>query len=194
MCRNFKTILYHGTISEICQVDVKLGRMRKDFGRGFYMAVSKSQAVGMMHKKYREAVRRSRGKQEGLFTEKLYEIQLNGQLFPELHIKTFGQADLEWLDFILMCREKGGMPHNFDVVIGPTADDDTALCLKAYWGGLYGKIGTYQAKDVLLKNLETENLGIQYFIGKQEVADRIICSIKEVDWRQQHWAMEKLKR
>ena len=24
-----------------------------------------------------------------------------------------------------MCREKGGLPHDFDLVIGPTADDDT---------------------------------------------------------------------
>lgn len=62
------------------------------------------------------------------------------------------------------------MPHNFDLVVGSTADDDTALCLKAYWDGLYGKTGSVEAKKVLLSNLETENLGIQYFVGKQEVA------------------------
>lgn len=42
---------------------------------------------------------------------------------------------VEWLDFILMCREQGEMPHDFDLVVGPTADDDTILCLKAYWNG-----------------------------------------------------------
>lgn len=31
--------------------------------------------------------------------------------------------------------------------------------------------------------METENLGIQYFIGKQEVVDHVIKSMKEVDWR-----------
>lgn len=35
-----------------------------------------------------------------------------------------------------MCRENGGMPHNYYLVIGPTADDDTMLCLKAYWDGV----------------------------------------------------------
>lgn len=35
----------------------------------------------------------------------------------------------------------------------------------------------------LLNNLETENLGIQYYIGKQEVVDKCIVSIKEIDWR-----------
>lgn len=48
MYHNFKTTLYHGTISEIQQINVDLGLERKDFGKGFYMAVSKKQAVGMM--------------------------------------------------------------------------------------------------------------------------------------------------
>lgn len=183
MYHNLKTILYHGTVSEIQQVDVKLGRGRKDFGKGFYMAVSKGQAIGMMHKKYRETVRRSRGKQEDAFSEKLYEITLDEQVLSELNIKVFERADLEWLDFVLMCREQGGMPHDFDMVIGPTADDDTALCLKAYWDGLYGKAGEVEAKKTLLNNLETENLGIQYFIGKQQVADRLIADIKVIEWR-----------
>lgn len=183
MYHNFKTILYHGTVSEIQQVNVNLGRERKDFGRGFYMAVSKSQAVGMMHKKYREAVRRSRGKQENAFSEKLYEITLNEKIISGLGIKVFDTADLQWLDFVLMCREKGGMPHNYDMVVGPTADDDTALCLKAYWDGLYGKVGSNAAKTILLNNLETENLGVQYFVGKQDVADRIITNLRVIDWR-----------
>lgn len=183
MYRNLKMILYHGTVAEIQQVDVKLGRERKDFGKGFYMAVSKSQAIGMMHKKYREVVRRSRGKQNDAYSEKLYEIMLDEDYISKLNIKVFHTADLEWLDFVLMCREKGGMPHNYDMVVGPTADDDTAFCLKAYWDGLYGKAGSDAAKRILLNNLETENLGIQYFIGKQEVADQLIASIKAIDWR-----------
>lgn len=183
MYHKLKTVLYHGTVSEIETVDVKLGRGRKDFGRGFYMSVSKNQAVGMMHKKYREAVRRSRGKQENAFSEKLYEISLAEQIIPELNVKIFERADLEWLDFVLLCREQGGMPHNFDLVVGPTADDDTALCLKAYWDGLYGKTGSVEAKKVLLSNLETENLGIQYFVGKQDVVDKLIAGIKLIDWR-----------
>jgi hypothetical protein len=94
----------------------------------------------------------------------------------------FEQADEEWLDFILMCREKGGIPHEYDVVIGPTADDDTMLCLRTYWDGLYGAVGTVEAKRVLLNNLETDNLGIQYYIGKQDVADRLIIGIESIEW------------
>lgn len=183
MYRSLSAILYHGTASEIQQIDVKLGRERKDFGKGFYMAVSKSQAIGMMHKKFREVVRRSKGKQDSAYSEKLYEIRLNADCLSRLSIKVFHTADLEWLDFVLLCREKGGMPHSYDLVVGPTADDDTAFCLKAYWDGLYGKVGSDAAKRILLNNLETEKLGIQYFIGKQEVADQLIASVEAIKWR-----------
>ena len=183
MFEKYKTVLYHGTVSRIEHIDVKRGRGNKDFGKGFYMAVSRQQAIGMMHKKYKEAVRRSRNKQTFSFEERLYEITLDKKYLETLTIKQFETADQEWLDFVLLCRENGGMPHDYDLVIGPTADDDTMLCLKAYWDGLYGKVGSSQAKTILLNNLEPENLGIQYYVGKQMVADRLISSMKEIPWR-----------
>lgn len=89
MYRSLRTTLYHGTASEIKQADVKLGRERKDFGKGFYMSVSKGQAIGMMHKKYREVVRRSKGKQDSAYSEKLYEIMLDKDYISRLNIKVF---------------------------------------------------------------------------------------------------------
>ena len=50
--------LYHGTAEKFETIDVFKGRNNKGFGKGFYMAVTKSQAIGMMHKKYREAILR----------------------------------------------------------------------------------------------------------------------------------------
>ena len=70
-----------------------------------------------------------------------------------------------------------------DIKVFEQADDDTMLCLRAYWDGLYGKVGTSEAKRILLNNLETENLGVQYFIGSQEVAERLIVSIVPIEWR-----------
>lgn len=100
-----------------------------------------------------------------------------------LNIKYFEHADIEWLDFILNCRELGGTPHDYDLVIGPTADDNTLACLRTYWQGFYGDTGTEDAKEILLKNLEPENLGIQCFVGKQEIADKIIRAFSEINWR-----------
>ena len=78
--------------------------------------------------------------------------------------------------------EKGGLPHDYDVVVGPTADDNTMVCLNSYWRGFYGDVGSEEAKERLLGYLEPENLGVQYFIGKQDVADKLIKSIKEISW------------
>ena len=183
MSQQYREKLYHGTVSEIIRVDVSKGRGNKDFGKGFYMAVTKKQAVGMMHKKYREAVRRSRNKNSADFTEYLYQITIDTEFLGTLRVKCFTTADESWLDFVLMCREQGGVPHDYDVVIGPTADDDTMLCLKAYWDGLYGRVGSADAKRILLDNLEPENLGVQYYVGRQEIADALIKNIKLIDWR-----------
>ncbi|WP_022932177.1 DUF3990 domain-containing protein [Treponema bryantii] len=51
---------------------------------------------------------------------------------------------------------------------------------KDFGKGFYMALEKSQAKELLLKNLEVENLGIQYYIGKQEVADKLILTIKEL--------------
>lgn len=182
MLKLTNSILYHGTAQPFDIIDVNKGRDKKDFGKGFYMAVSKQHAIGMMHKKYREIKARRPNIDQHQFVETLYEIEIDIKYAETLIIKIFQAADAEWLDFILMCREKGGSPHNYDLIIGPTADDDTMLCLNSYWRGFYGDVGAEEAKEKLLGYLEPENLGIQYYIGKQEVVDKLIISKKEIPW------------
>ena len=46
---------------------------------------------------------------------------------------------------------------------------------KDFGKGFYMALEKSQAKELLLKNL-----GIQYYIGKQEVADKLILTIKEL--------------
>ena len=65
--------VYHGAVQEITNPLVHVGRENLDFGKGFYMAVDRTQAIGMMHKKYREAVRRRRNKKETGLQEHLYQ-------------------------------------------------------------------------------------------------------------------------
>lgn len=176
--------LYHGTIYQISQIDISKGRNNKDFGKGFYMATSIKQAIGMMHKKYSEITSRVQNKLEiKNFSEKLYKIDIDLNYAKKLNVKYFSKADIDWLSFVLECREKGGTPHDFDLVIGPTADDNTLVCLRAYWQGFYGKIGSTDAKEILLKNLEPENLGVQYFVSKQDVANKLIKDLHEIEWK-----------
>ena len=175
--------LYHGTIVPFKKVDVSRGKGRRDFGRGFYMAVSAEQAIGMMHKKFREALSRRRDAKASDFTKTLYRFRLKPDVVETLNVKVFSVADMEWLDFILMCRESElDRPHDFDVVIGPTADDDTLVSLQNYWKGVYGPLGSKAAKDALLSVLEPENLGIQCCLCSEKSVSAVMA-FTPVNWR-----------
>ncbi len=183
MSRAFEQPLYHGTIEAIQRIDVSRGRAHKDFGRGFYMSMTPKQAIGMMHKKLREAVRRSRNAERSEFVEHLYRVQLKPSFESELKVKVFDIADMEWLEFILMCRESElPHPHGFDIVIGPTADDDTLVSLQNYWKGVYGPIGSVAAKMALLSVLEPENLGIQCCLCSKE-SESSVMTFAPVNWK-----------
>ena len=138
----------------------------------------------MMHKKFREAASRRRDIRTDDLKEILYRVRLNPDVVDSLKVKVFESADFEWLEFILMCRASEGVPHDYDLVVGPTADDDTMMALRFYHDGAYGMPGSESAKRMLLHVLETENLGVQCHIGSQSVADRIVESIEAVDWRE----------
>lgn len=127
--------LYHGSAWSFKRVDVARGRPYKDFGRGFYMSVDRAQAIGMMHKKYDEIVERSSGGSVRDLAKSLYRIELDPTAVEGLEIKVFERADADWLDFVLRCRQVEGVIHDFDLVVGPTADDDTRLLMKNYVDG-----------------------------------------------------------
>ena len=89
MLRQVDTFFYHGTAEKIEKVDVSKGRSSKDFGKGFYMAVSKNQAIGMMHKKFRETVARRPKSDKSNLAETLYEITIDFEYAKTLTIKEF---------------------------------------------------------------------------------------------------------
>ena len=173
--------LYHGTVTPFSAIDVGKGRDRKDFGKGFYMAFSRAQAIGMMHKKYKEMIGIF-GNGVGDLKKTLYKIKISAENFAGLKIKEFSEADVEWFDFVLMCRAVKGMPHDYDVVIGPTADDNTNFVLKNFLDGFYGDIFSAKAKNDALADLEPETLGVQLYSGKQSVVNKIVLSMEIDDW------------
>lgn len=175
--------LYHGSISIFTRPDVGKGRGFKDFGKGFYMSVDSRQAIGMMHKKFAEAnsLREIAGFPEP--REVLYRITLDQNILNGLSVRVFEKADADWLDFILACRRTERGLHDYDVVIGPTADDDTRLLIKNYLDGMYGDMFDPEAKATLLRLLRPERLGVQWFIRAQSVADRLVKTCEQVDWR-----------
>jgi hypothetical protein len=123
--------VYHGSYTAIDTIDLEKCEIGRDFGRGFYVTNIREQAEIWAERKGREY------QQTGAVTE--FEFIENA--FDHFHLNTLrfdGYSD-EWLDFVLMNRNKAlAQPtHDYDIVEGPIADDWVQRKLKKY---LQGKI------------------------------------------------------
>ena len=83
----------------------------------------------------------------------------------DLKVKVFQEADREWVRFVLMNRDAESSNHDFDIVIGPTADENTVTIINTYREELISHNYSDEILDVLIKELEPENLPKQYFFG-----------------------------
>jgi hypothetical protein len=55
----------------------------------------------------------------------VYTYEFDLREMEKLNVKRFASADREWLKFIIQNRMSRTRRHNYDIVIGPTANDDT---------------------------------------------------------------------
>ena len=77
------------------------------------MAYDKAQSIGIINKNYKIALKR---KYSNITKIYMHLIHHKNEL-EKCKVKVFNSADIEWLDFILMCRKSSDTPHDFDVVI-----------------------------------------------------------------------------
>ncbi len=96
--------IYHGSTVIVQKPEIRTARFNKDFYFGFYCTVFRNQAE-------RWATRFGDG------VVNVYEYVEN----PDLKTLRFPELSEEWLDFIAACRS--GIPHSYDIVEGPMADD-----------------------------------------------------------------------
>lgn len=118
-------IVYHGTVYEFSNVDLSKSHNHRDFGRGFYTTILEKQSQEWAR---RLAMRNNR-KEYYVYKYKFIDN-------PALKIKRFDSLSEEWLEFIKKNRLKGGIQHDYDVVIGPVADDNTMETVQLYVAGV----------------------------------------------------------
>jgi hypothetical protein len=72
----------------------------------------------------------------------------------------FPKASVEWTKFVLENRDIGhkGFSHDYDIVVGPVANDTVAFQLRRHL------LGVISLQD-LVKELEFKHLNRQYFFG-----------------------------
>ena len=162
--------VYHGSTYLIEDIDVNKGKPYKDFGRGFYVTENRTHAEKLALRNKRIEIERSKNMCEAyLYTYEFCTANLSG-----FKVKVFEEPDFEWVQFVLANRKSRKSVYDYDIVMGPTADDDTMVVINAYLDGLYGAIGSEEALNTLLKNIEAENLPAQIFFAKNETTKLLL--------------------
>ncbi|MBR3432424.1 MAG: DUF3990 domain-containing protein [Bacteroidaceae bacterium] len=146
--------LYHGTNADFSVIDLSQGLRYKDFGKGFYLTPDRQTAIRMAQKKARLF-----GGSPTLIT---YEME-DCVLHSDLKVKVFPEkACTEWFLFVYANRDRKNVApiHDYDVIIGPIADDGVVLQLTNYREGIY-------SPDEAARLLQDKYLDQQYFFGTE---------------------------
>ena len=147
--------LYHGTNFDIEAIDLTRGLRYKDFGKGFYATPDRTTAIRMAQKRARLF-----GGAATLITYEFDELTLP----LGLKIKRFHeQASVEWLLFVDANRDRKNVTpiHNYDIVIGPIANDGVVLQLTNYREGIY-------TPEQAAQLLQDKYLDQQYYFGTEK--------------------------
>lgn len=107
--------VYHGSNMVIEYPKIQTTGFFKDFGFGFYCTALERQAQ-------RWAANKTPAHIVNVYTEP-----------SGLRILRFDEMTDEWLDFIASCRK--GVPHAYDLVEGPMADDSIWNYVEDYLSG-----------------------------------------------------------
>ena len=118
-------VLFHGSNHLFDRPDLGAGRDHRDFGRGFYTTTLRSQAED-----WAKSV-------TARFGGEPYVYALEFERAPYLRVMEFTEICVEWLDLVKANRMQGGVQHDFDVVIGPVANDNTIRTISLYVAGVY---------------------------------------------------------
>lgn len=154
------TKLYHGSNVPIDKIDLSRSKRGKDFGQGFYLNANPDQAMAM-------AIRTTRILNDGEPTLSCFEFDEEKAKREGLIIKIFPDYSEEWAEFVVMNRKNNSdIPaHNYDIVIGPIADDTVGVQIRRYIMG-------YLSVSALIEELKFRgNHAVQYFFGTPKAVE-----------------------
>lgn len=148
-------IVYHGSYCIIETPDISFSRDALDFGRGFYVTGIEEQAINWTSK----FKRRGKNGYLNIYNLAIEEVRQN------YNVKEFVSYDLEWLDFILSCRDGSREYLKYDMIIGGIADDRVYNTIELYQQNLI-------EKEEALKRLKYYKPNHQICIVNQQIINR----------------------
>lgn len=139
-------ILYHGSNMEVKEPKLIPSKRLLDFGAGFYLTSDFEQA-----KKW--AFRTTNHRETGIPTVSVFEMEQ--EAFEKLESLTFDAANKEWLRYIAANRTGKPTDGEYDVVIGPVANDQAIRTVNNYLKG-------YFPEEIAIQLLLPQKLKDQY--------------------------------
>lgn len=139
-------ILYHGSNMQVNKPRILESLRALDFGAGFYTTSSREQAekwAGIVTKRRRTGV------------PTISSYSFGEKAVAELKILKFDSPDGDWLDFVVANRKEQPVSEEYDLIIGPVADDSTLPVIDDYADGRY-------TKDEAIRRLLPQKLTDQY--------------------------------
>ena len=115
--------LYHGTNIHFEIPKIITPNRALDFGAGFYTTSDIGQAIAWA----KVVVKRS---DSGIPLLNTYEF--DEAFRSNIKIRRFHTPDKEWLDFVCEHRLNTYNGDNYDLIIGPVANDNTMLVIQSY--------------------------------------------------------------
>ena len=155
-------ILYHGSNVAVERPKIIKSDRRLDFGTGFYITSSKEQAERWAKL---STLRRNSGKPT------ITSYFFDEVIAEKLRVLLFTTPNKEWLQYVSANRAGSYISDNFDVVIGPVANDRTSPVIAAYFAGIY-------TEEETIKRLLPQRLKDQYAIKTEKALSAL--TLKEV--------------
>ncbi|MCE5225566.1 MAG: DUF3990 domain-containing protein [Porphyromonadaceae bacterium] len=145
-------ILFHGSNIKIKSIDLGKCKPYKDFGQGFYLTEIEEQATQM--------ARRTASIYGGDAVVTRFEFDETVLSNSSLSIKRFEEPNDEWALFVMnnRNREQQHPIHEYDIVIGPVADDTIATLFRNFDDGIIDL-------PMLVKGLKYKKISSQYFFN-----------------------------
>ena len=123
-------ILFHGSNVEVSSPHLMPQTRALDFGRAFYLTSDVDQAS-----KWAQTSVLRRG--EGNALVSVYE--LNDEVFAQLNVLRFVAPDADWLRYVTDNRMGRASEADYDIVVGPVANDNTMPVLNLFFKGAYSE-------------------------------------------------------
>lgn len=158
--------VYHGSLEQVTQPEMRKPNRTLDYGSGFYTTTSYQQAKDWVLRKMKEQTAAA-----GFVNA----YELDEEKMKTMKALVFHEPSEEWVDFVMLNRRQRGFIHDYDVVYGPVANDRVYAAFALYEGNLIDKqtliaeLKTYKLVDQYLFHTE-QSLGLLKFLDAEEIS------------------------